>query len=347
MTSSPSPVAVQPRNAKAEAEAMAGAEPSPRVLEPSPPAVADGPFFADDPVAADPHGDGSAASAILMPAGMTGESDWSTWAADDPERQAWVAERWLGGPRRLPPTPAAADLTATRIDLHRLAAYVVAPVRHKANAKFGLRSTFGGFGTPFFVDADGRDRQVRVEADARGGRLIDQRGDTATAIDLTTLRAAAEFLGSEIRSDAGAEHDSPDVGDVEAALTTDPASVAFLGQWFAMAFAALELVRADDSSVDPSRPQLWPGHFDPAIEVGDEDHRASYGASPGDPSIDEPYLYASLWWPDRIAVDQSDPFWNAPSFTGAVLKLSDFPAEVDPVDVAANFWLSARDKSGG
>ena len=108
-----------------------------------------------------------------------------------------------------------------------------------------------------------------------------------------------------------------------------------------MAFAALEAVRADEASVDPSRPQLWPGHFDPAIEAGDEDHRASFGASPGDHSIDEPYLYVSAWWPDRLDLDRSDPMWNAPSFTGAMLRLSDFP-DGDPVAVAADFFRTAR-----
>ena len=38
-----------------------------------------------------------------------------------------------------------------------------------------------------------------------------------------------------------------------------------------------------------------------------------------------------------------DRFWNAPSFNGAILKASDFPADVDPVEVAAKFWREARD----
>ncbi|MDA3041249.1 MAG: hypothetical protein O3C27_17315 [Actinomycetota bacterium] len=112
-----------------------------------------------------------------------------------------------------------------------------------------------------------------------------------------------------------------------------------------MAFAALEIVRADTTTVEPSRPQLWPGHFDPAIEAGDQDHCASYGASPGDATIDEPYLYVSVWWPERAAVDVTNPIWNASGFTGRVLRLSEFPDD-DPVEVATQFWRSTRNLLG-
>ena len=243
--------------------------------------------------------------------------------------------------------------------LHRLAVYVVAPTRHAANGKFGLRWTSGGFGTPFFKHAAesggdaggvGRpvDRQIRVE----GTQLIDQRGEQVRVAPITTLRAAAEFLETEVDTSTAAEHDSPEPGDLDAELAIDEQASRFLGAWYGMGFAALERLRADEASVDPSRPQLWPGHFDPAIEVGDEDHRASYGASPGDSDadgnggIDEPYLYVSVWWPDRIGFDESDPAWNAPMFKGAVLRLSEFPDGEDVVDVAHRFWADARDRLG-
>lgn len=234
------------------------------------------------------------------------------------------------------PTPPA-SLPQTREALHRLAAYVIAPVRYRATERFGLRATPGGFGTPEFEG-----RRVRVvEAE-----LIDERDDAQRRHQITTLQAAADFLGGPVDPETAAEHDSPALGDVGADLQIDPAASAFLGQWFEMAFEALRVVAADEASIDASEPQLWPGHFDPAIEVGDEDHRGSYGASPGDHSIDEPYLYLSIWYPDRIGVDASAEIWNAPAFTGSMLKLSDFPAGADPVEVAVDFWRTSRDALG-
>lgn len=306
------------RDARAEAKRATGKDVG--ILEPSPPAVNEEPFFADDPVAGD------------------ASFSWATWVGDDADRAAWAAERWLAGPRALPLTPAANTLIATRVALHRLATYVIAPVRHAANGKFGLRWTLGGFGTPFF----GTDRQVRVDGD----QLINQHGDRVRSAPITTLTAAADFLDTEIDPETAAEHDSPPVGDPDEPLTIDTTAARFLGSWYGMGFAALEMLRADPASVEPSRPQLWPGHFDPAIEEGDEDHRTSYGASPGDDGIPEPYLYAGVWWADRLGLDGDDrdlTEWNAPTFVGRILKLSDFPAGVDPVDVAVEFFTSARD----
>ena len=340
------------RDPRAEAEALVGPDHRPALLEPSPPAVTDEPFFADDPVAGDADGAGRP---TVVPRSLPGDLDWDGWLAADEANAAnrsWVSASWLGGDRALPPAPA--DLAATRVDLHRLAAYVIAPVRHAANGKFGLRWTRGGFGTPFFRTDDGEDRQVRVEGttlvDQRGGAAAD--GGTVRTAPITTLAAAADFLGTGIDPDTAAEHDSPPVGDVDAPLTVEPAAAEFLGAWYGMAFAALEAVRADAGSVDPSRPQLWPGHFDPAIEVGDEDHRASFGASPGDDGIAEPYLYLSVWWPDRVGLgdDLDRAVWNSPSFVGAVLRASDFPRlggpDEDPVEVAVRFWLDHRNRLG-
>ncbi len=340
---SPTPARIAARDPRAEAQARLGSDHEGLVLEPAPPAGIDGSWCADDPVAAvDPD-------RAVVPRSLPGPLDWDGWLDADPANEAareWVTGSWLGADRRLPALPA--DLADTRVDLHRLAAYVIAPARHRANGKFGLRWTRGGFGTPFFAGPDGEDRQIRVE----GTTLVDQRGGAGGLVrtsPITTLAAAAEFLDVAIDTETAAEHDSPPVGNVATPLRVDDAASRYLGHWFGMAFAALEAVRADAGSIDPSRPQLWPGHFDPAIEVGDEDHRGSYGASPGDGAIPEPYLYLSVWWPDRVGLDVSDldrAVWNAPSFTGAVLRVSDFPPGEDPVEVAAGFWLDGRNRLG-
>lgn len=231
-------------------------------------------------------------------------------------------------------TPPPPTLAATRTALHRLAAYVIAPTRYAVTERFGLRATPGGFGTPRFGD----DRRIRVE----GTTLVDEVGSFARRSPITSLAAAAEHLGSTIDGETAAEHDTPELGDVDEDLAVDAAAAAWLADWFAMAFAALEQVRSDAASVDASIVQLWPGHFDPAIEEGDDDHRASYGASPGDGAIAEPYLYVSVWWPDRLGLGD-DPAWRAASFTGRVLPVSAFPGDADPVAVAAEFWRSTRD----
>jgi len=226
------------------------------------------------------------------------------------------------------------DFIRNRSNLHRLATYVIAPVRYAAAERFGLRSAPGGFGTPVF----GADRRIRVE----GANIIDERAGDRRSAPITTLRAAAEFLDTDIDEVTAAEHDTPPAGNPHEDLAVNPAAVEFLGTWFEVAFAALHAVRDDNESVDASEPQLWPGHFDAAIELGDENHRASYGASPGDDTIDEPYLYVSVWWPDQLTLDDSG-FWNSETFTGRVLRLRDFPADADPVDAASAFWRTTRD----
>ena len=53
----------------------------------------------------------------------------------------------------------------------------------------------------------------------------------------------------------------------------------------------LEEVRADPASAPTGRVQLWPEHFDAAFDGLPEDSRATFGASPGDAGVPEPYLY--------------------------------------------------------
>ncbi len=331
------------RNARAEADdalASVGLAGSSRVLEPSPPAVTAEPYFADDPVGVD--SDGEVTDNTILPAGVTGSSrTWNDVVAHHPRLGSWAADRWLTADRRLAPFPDQATLATTRSALHRLAAYVIAPARHRANGKFGLRWTKDGFGTPFFPHAGG-DRQIRVEADGDQVLLIDQIGDTVRSTPITSLSEAAAFLHAEIDGETAAEHDSPPVGDPDTVLHIEPGAARFLGSWFAMALTGLESFRSRPDTVDPSRPQLWPGHFDPAIEAGTEATRASYGASPGDGANPEPYLYVSVWWPDRVALtddaDHPAPGIEAQGFTGRLLPLSHFPVDTDPAKVAARFW---------
>jgi hypothetical protein len=192
--------------------------------------------------------------------------------------------------------PLPASFAETRIALHRIAEAVVSPARQPAN-EIALRYTRGGFGTPFF-EQDGADCQVRVE----NGELVRQHG------------------GEETR---------------EPLPGVDPLAATALGDFYGMACSALEQLRADDSEGDPSLLQLWPEHFDIAIELGDEaaGRRANFGASPGDEGHEEPYLYVSPW-----TREISGELWNATGFAGAEFSYSELIAADDQRGAALGFW---------
>ena len=62
--------------------------------------------------------------------------------------------------------------------------------------------------------------------------------------------------------------------------------------------------------------QLWPEHFDMAVDVGGGPGRATVGASPGDELHPEPYLYVL---PLAPATELTGELWQATGFTGAEL----------------------------
>lgn len=309
----------------AEANAKLGGSATALVLEPSPPADHDGPFFADDPAAIPP----GAANTV----GPTSAADrtWTRVVADRPELSSWASERWLAAYRPLQPVPA--DYPETRNAYQRLAYAVVAEARRCANTKFGLRYTRGGFGTPFFGD----DRQVRVQ----DGVLVVQQGPEVRHSAITSLRAAAQFVGVEPGTTA-AEHDSPPLGDIDADLGATVATCRLLGDWFGFSWAVLEELRVTPSAVDAERVQLWPGHFDPAAAIGDTEQgrRATYGCSPGDDAHEEPYLYVGAWGD----VDRDDPYWNETSFNGASLPYAALVGIDDPVETALGFFRAGLDR---
>lgn len=301
-------------NAQHDAYERIGRRYEARVLEPSPPAFGEGPWFADDPVA---RGHVPPGKAVVSPVG-TGELTWDELVAADPDLAAWCADRWLGAWRRLGPAPA--KLVPTRLALHRVAEQIVSPARRKANGKIGLRYTRGGFGTPFF----GADIQIRV----RGAQLVVQDATGERVAQITTLDAAADHIGRELLpDDVRLDHELPDV---------DPAAAAFLGDWYGFAASILEELRASaGANLDPSRVQLWPEHFDLAVELGSEANgaRAGYGLSPGDEHHADPYLYVAPW----VAPSRGD-LWQATGFSGAELAYSELLSGPDQRDTALAFF---------
>jgi hypothetical protein len=303
-------------NARAEAVARVHGRYDARVLEPSPPAVKDPPWFADDPIGRDEPASGKP---TLSPV-AGGEVRWADLLAEDPTLAPWCAERWLAAFRLLEHVPA--KLPSTRAALHRLAEEVISPAREHANGKIGLRFTRGGFGTPFF----GNDVQLRV----LGQQLIVATAEGERSAPITTLARMAAHVGRKLLPAA--------VSD-SSALDVDRTASAFLGDWFGFGASVLEELRAGVADeLEPSRVQLWPEHFDMALELGSEQAgaRAAYGLSPGDDEHDEPYAYVAPW-----SAPAPGPLWQATSFTGAELGYAEIVAAGDQREAVLKF-LRAR-----
>ena len=281
-----------------------------RVLEPSPPAVDEEPWFADDPTA---RGDVPDGRELVSPV-STGDRLWDDLAADDAELAAWCAERWLGAYRRLEAPPR--SLPATRLALHRLAEHVLTPARQRANGKIALRYVAGGFGTPFFGD----DAQVRVE----GAELVVDSPGGERRAPIGSLAAGAEHVGIALAVD-------------DEQLEVDEAASRFLGDWYGFTTSVLEQLRAEAGpELEASRVQLWTEHFDLAVELGAKDAgaRAGYGGSPGDERHSEPYLYVVPWEASRASGEE----WNAAGYPGAELSFAELLAAPDQRAAAVDFF---------
>jgi hypothetical protein len=284
------------------------------VLEPSPPAVDDEPWFADDPTERNELAPGRE---LVSPV-TTGDLLWQDLAAGDEQLAAWCAERWLGPYRRLEPAPP--TLGVTRTALHRVAEAVIAPARQRANGKIGLRWTLGGFGTPFF----GADAQIRIE----GGQLVIDAASEERRHPLGTITDAAAAIGFDLKGAEEAELDAP--------LEVDTYASRFLGEWFGFTTSVLEQLRAEaPEESEPSRVQLWPEHFDVAVEIGSEqlEQRAGLGGSPGDDSHPEPYLYVTPW-----TARPEGELWQASGFPGAEMSYAELLAADDQRGAALEFF---------
>src|SRR5450631_2170115 len=137
----------------------------------------------------------------------------------------------------------------------------------------------------------------------------------------------AAHVGAELLADPPGE---------DAPLAVDARSSAFLGEWFGFAASVLEELRAGVADpLDPSRVQIWPEHFDAAVEIGLEarSQRAGYGASPGDELHPEPYLYVVPW-----ADVPEGELWQAEAFRGAELPYRDLLGAPDQRERALRFF---------
>lgn len=291
------------------------------VLEPSPPAVLEDPWWSDDPT------DPAAAPPDLITVGATSDAgqSWDQQVGEHPELKEYVQQHWLS-PTLLQLSPPPANLEVTRTSLHQLAFFALAPARHQINRKIALRYTGGGFGTPFFAP----ENQVRVE----GTHIVKQSVDQLEHQPITTIKDVCSFLGVEYREVWFEDfHDPPPASNPDRPLTVEEPAARFLADWFGFSTLVLEEARRTQEAEQVSRVQLWPEHFDPAFEMGANQTRASYGASPGDSNHPEPYFYIAPW----SEVDQTEEFWNDPYFNGASLPYQDLLDSESPFSRALGF----------
>ena len=169
---------------------------------------------------------------------------------------------------------------------------------HAATGRIGLRPAPGGVGTPPFPSTHGP-RQLRVD----GTELVDRDDRGERRAGLTTLRAAAAFVGIEAGAPADVYRPVTPL-DLDAPLTVGGATVARIADWFGLVERALTRLSDDLADEEPSTIQLWPEHFDIATTIS----RVNYGGSPGDDGHSRPYLYVGPW--DLPAPEGS--FWNEP-----------------------------------
>lgn len=229
--------------------------------------------------------------------------------------------------------PLPPGFVVTRDALHQIAFFAVSPARYRAVGRMGLRATPGGFGTPEFEG-----RVVRVE----GAMLVDERRQGSATQMITTVRDACEFLGVDYEVDWYQTFRDPLTPvDPDTDLEVDETAARSLGDWFGFGFNVLETLRSYGSPDDDvSTVQLWPEHFDPAIEMGSQESglRASYGLSPGDPAHDDPYVYVSAWG----EIDRSNPYWNDDAFNGSSLGYTELMRSPDPAKRALDFLLEGH-----
>jgi hypothetical protein len=227
-------------------------------------------------------------------------------------------------PQRIGQPPA--NLSPTRQGLHRLAVYVVSPAQQRVNNEMALQWTPGGFGTPVF---DGR--QVWVD----GGRVSVRDGGQVRSVLAGSLEDAARLvLDGPPDGQFAAGLDVPPPDEPGASLGIDEEAARWIGDWYGFVWSILEELRAAHPDVS-SPVRLWPEHFDAAFDlVVPGGGRATLGGSPGDQDEPEPYLYVL----PPEGVPDGSRLWNAGSFPGAIVMVSELVRAADPRAQALAFF---------
>jgi hypothetical protein len=196
-----------------------------------------------------------------------------------------------------------------------LGEHVLSAARHAVTGRIGLSVVDGGIETPPFGDAQ---RQVGVI----GGRLTVSESSGRRDVEITTLRAAAEFAGVS----AGAPRDvyAPSTTcDLDTPLLIDMAAFGLISGWYSLVDAALRDFLASATADGSVAITLWPEHFDVAIRLDD----VNYGGLAGDELSTTPYAYVG---PNaRLLPTPRAGFWSAPF--GAVCARDEVASVADLV----------------
>jgi hypothetical protein len=186
---------------------------------------------------------------------------------------------------------------STRLAAHAVAEHVLCPARYAAARRVGLAPASDGIVTPEITLDSGEHRVVGL----RGSDLVDTVDGRERRTPVTTLRAAGEFLG--VAPGAPPLWTATTPLDLDAELELDVSSMSALAAWFGTVADALTRFAPD------SEQTLWPEHFDLAINLSVGAGEATFGGSPGDDDVPEPYAYVVP--PADPVPDRDLTFWNA------------------------------------
>jgi hypothetical protein len=226
----------------------------------------------------------------------------------------------------------------TRTTLQRIANHVLSRAEFASSGTLGLRAAPGGFATTTI-------RQDRERLRISGATLVRESAAASgtwtrsISIDGSTLAELAAFADVDLTAEFWAGNDMPPLGDVDEPIALHVESATRIAEWYAIVSEALDrVVHAAPAFSVPSLVQLWPEHFDAALDMAFDpqapaERRVNVGGSPGDGFHVAAYLYVGPWTSDRPGDAQ---YWNAPF--GAVLGDDEIVSSSDPVEAAVAFF---------
>ncbi len=216
--------------------------------------------------------------------------------------------------------PFPSTFVATRTGVHSLAEHVLCAVRHQAIGRIGLIPVVDGIGCAAFGEHN------RVVA-LIGDELVDRDDRRERRELVSTLRSAARFFDVTPGVPGDLWHPTTAI-DLDETLSLDPSALDAIYGWLGFAADVHRSFSATVRAVEIPEPTLWPEHLDLAVSVSG----ANYGASLGDESSVEPYLYVGPH--DRPFPKAPIGFWNQPY--GASLAAS----AVESIDTAVAFLVA-------